>query len=84
MYNTFEQDLAVWIYTTKNSTQYPVTTQDICGFSLFSDCWVGGPQYEWTLDLDFLGPKPTPETPQLPQVKYKSHETKMEQNLIKN
>ncbi|XP_065347089.1 sphingomyelin phosphodiesterase-like [Cloeon dipterum] len=60
-------DLGVWMYTAKNSTQYPITPEDICGYSYYSSgCWVGGPQYEWTLDLSFLGPKPTPETPQLP------------------
>ncbi|KAF4531792.1 hypothetical protein B566_EDAN018928, partial [Ephemera danica] len=31
---------------------------------LYPDCNLRG--YEWTLDLDFLGPKPTPEVPQVP------------------
>ncbi|CAB3361410.1 Hypothetical predicted protein [Cloeon dipterum] len=58
-------DMFYYILTERNSTE-PVTAAEACGFLVFPTCWVDNPRYQWTLDLDFLGPKPTPETPQLP------------------
>ncbi|KAF4521929.1 hypothetical protein B566_EDAN009456 [Ephemera danica] len=54
----------LWIAETRNSTSNPLNSADMCGFMLYPDCNLRG--YEWTLDLDFLGPKPTPEVPQVP------------------
>jgi hypothetical protein len=45
------------------------TTDEFCGFKKHWDCWIGGEQYEWTLDFEWLGPKPTSDKPRLPQVK---------------
>ncbi|XP_059469122.1 sphingomyelin phosphodiesterase-like [Neocloeon triangulifer] len=58
-------DLVYYIMIERNSST-PVDGKEACGFLLYPDCWVDLPRYNWTLDLDFLGPKPTPETPQLP------------------
>ncbi|KAF4522138.1 hypothetical protein B566_EDAN012600 [Ephemera danica] len=57
-------DIMIWIAVTKNETGMPLTPSDMCGFALYPDCNLRG--FEWTLDLDFMGPKPTPEVPQVP------------------
>jgi hypothetical protein len=63
------KELALWIYTQRNLTERPLTADEFCGFNLHWDCWVGGEHLEWTLDFEWLGPKPAPEEPNLPQVK---------------
>ncbi|KAF4523736.1 hypothetical protein B566_EDAN013853 [Ephemera danica] len=56
-------DMFIWIGEEKNRTGEPVTSNDFCGFALYPDCPLQGPEYNWTLDLDFMGPKPPFQTP---------------------
>ncbi|KAF4523734.1 hypothetical protein B566_EDAN013851 [Ephemera danica] len=56
-------DMFYWIVEEKNRTGDPVTSNDFCGFALYPDCPLQGPEYNWTLDLDFMGPKPPFQTP---------------------
>lgn len=64
----WSQDILMHIYGTRSGAGKPLTKEEICGFLVFPTCWVDNPSYEWSLDFSFLGPKPIPDTPQLPPV----------------
>ncbi|KAF4522137.1 hypothetical protein B566_EDAN012599 [Ephemera danica] len=54
-------DTFIWIADTRNATGNPLTPSDMCGLGLYPDCNLDSSKFEWMLDLDFLGSKPTPE-----------------------
>ncbi|KAF4518614.1 hypothetical protein B566_EDAN009863 [Ephemera danica] len=56
-------DIVLWIIEVRNSTSSPLTPAQFCGFWLYPDCPLDEQLYTWTLDLDFVGPKPPPQTP---------------------
>jgi len=66
----FFKNIFYHIFNTRTAAGIPLTKEEICGFLVFPLCWIDNPLYEWTLDFDFLGPKPTPETPELPPVSF--------------
>ncbi|KAF4523738.1 hypothetical protein B566_EDAN013855 [Ephemera danica] len=59
-------DMFIWMVDEKNRTGDPVVASDFCGFAMYPDCPLEGPEYVWTLDLDFMGPKPLYQVPQPP------------------
>jgi hypothetical protein len=50
--------MAIWIVKNKRKTDNPITAEAVCGFAMFPQCELKGDQFKWTLDLEFVGPKP--------------------------
>jgi hypothetical protein len=80
--NFFCQDIIIFVIRERQATDFPVTAEAICYFDNHPKCLLNDQQYNWALDLDFLGPKPAPENPQLPPVS--GYYSKMFSHVLNN
>ncbi|CAB3360244.1 Hypothetical predicted protein [Cloeon dipterum] len=61
-------DMLIWMVKKKKETDDPITAEGACGFALFPQCPLKGPQYTWALDFEFTGAKPElSEEPPVPE-----------------